>query len=242
MPKETVESQLFNDLNFQKEKISAAPPLPTIKAEPERVVLVEPSESFKPAEHIKPLEPLAPINDDKTIQRIIKRKEETQHRYLQNLIKKMAEARGYKATIEAAIANEKGKVDVLLEKEKQTIACEVSVTTDAAWEIHNIQKCLAARYDTVVSCQPDHKGILQLQKKAADVFSKEEMSKIKFFSPENFFSYLDEITVASMETETMIKGYRVRVSYDAISPEDMEKKRQSVAKVIADSLRKLKKE
>src|SRR5205085_2897851 len=82
---------------------------------------------------------------------VIKRKEETQHRYLQTLIKKMAETRGYKATIEAQTPDGTGKVDVLLEKDTKTIACEICVTTDAAWELHNIQKCLAAGYSIVIS-------------------------------------------------------------------------------------------
>ncbi|MFX8809212.1 hypothetical protein ABTM66_19085, partial [Acinetobacter baumannii] len=71
----------------------------------------------------------------------------TTHRYLQSLIKKMAEANGYIATIEAAIDN--GQVDVLLSKDNQTIAIEICNTTDAEWEVHNVQKCITAGFDVI---------------------------------------------------------------------------------------------
>jgi hypothetical protein len=39
----------------------------------------------------------------------------------------------------------------------------------------------------------------------------------------------------------MMKGYRVNVTYDAITQQEMDRKRASVAKVVMDSLRKKKK-
>lgn len=41
--------------------------------------------------------------------------------------------------------------------------------------------------------------------------------------------------------EQIIKGYRVNVSYDAISQEEAQRKRNSIAKVITDALKKKKK-
>ena len=43
---------------------------------------------------------------------VMKRKEETQHRYYQNFIKRVAEAREYKATIEAPTPDGSGRVDI----------------------------------------------------------------------------------------------------------------------------------
>jgi hypothetical protein len=43
-----------------------------------------------------------------------------------------------------------GSVDVALEKGGRRIACEVSVTTDAEHELGNVQKCLAAGFETVI--------------------------------------------------------------------------------------------
>ncbi|MGH8545615.1 MAG: type IV secretory system conjugative DNA transfer family protein, partial [Gammaproteobacteria bacterium] len=47
-----------------------------------------------------------------------------QHKYLQNLIKRMGEDKGYKATVEKEILGGIGKVDVALEKDATSIACE----------------------------------------------------------------------------------------------------------------------
>src|SRR5262249_3120389 len=72
------------------------------------------------------------------------------HKYLQQLIKRWAEARGYTVIIEKSILDGLGSVDVALEKGSLSIACEVSVTTDPDHEIGNVQKCLAAGFETVI--------------------------------------------------------------------------------------------
>ena len=78
--------------------------------------------------------------DESVIARRAAQHEQSLHRKMQHLVKKIAEANGYTATIEAALPDGSGKVDVSLEKQHQRIACEISVTTSAAWEcIH--QNC-----------------------------------------------------------------------------------------------------
>ncbi|MDP9114244.1 MAG: hypothetical protein M3O20_11265 [Acidobacteriota bacterium] len=54
-----------------------------------------------------------------------------QHKYLQELIKRWAENRGFAVTVEKSILGGLGLVDVALEKSGRAIACEISVTTDA---------------------------------------------------------------------------------------------------------------
>ncbi len=52
-----------------------------------------------------------------------------EHKYLQHLVKRLAEDRGYRATIEQPILGGVGSVDVSLERGEQRIACEISITT-----------------------------------------------------------------------------------------------------------------
>ncbi len=40
-------------------------------------------------------------------------------------------------------------------------------------------------------------------------------------------------------TETRIKGYRVKVTYKQMSDKDMENKKNSIGRVIAESIRKI---
>lgn len=56
---------------------------------------------------------------------------------------------GFKAQIEKQVLDGTGVVDVSIEKRGIRIACEVSITTTAAWEVKNVLKCLHAGYDHV---------------------------------------------------------------------------------------------
>jgi len=78
-----------------------------------------------------------------------------EHKYIQNLIKKWVEGIGYKATIEKPIQGNKGQVDIALEKENISIACEITITTNIDHELSNVKKCLANGYDHVILITPD---------------------------------------------------------------------------------------
>ena len=65
---------------------------------------------------------------------------------------------------------------------------------------------------------------------------------VLFLTPDALFQHLDDIHVQTEKpTGQVIKGYRVNVTYDAVSKEEMDRKRASVAKVVMDSMRKMKK-
>lgn len=177
---------------------------------------------------------------EQEIKAVVQKKEETQHRYLRSLIKKVAGSKGYKATIEMPTLDKKGSVDVHIERDNFQIAYEVSVTTDSNWEIHNIQKCLAAEYDTVFVCCAERKSIDALQKRIRETFEEAIRSKVIVGEPENLFDLLDRNALEQVITETIFKGYRVKVEYDTLSQEEQKRKRDSVAKIVLESLRKMK--
>jgi hypothetical protein len=233
-PKAEVEAILAKSLYPENETFEEEKPQPKQKFRKEEKVTEEQS---KP----KDIPITAPPPSSNSLDQFEKRKKDSQHRYVQTLIKKMAEPRGFKAIIEYSIPGGNGKVDVLLERQDITIACEVSITTDPTWELHNIQKCLAAGYTSIVSCVPESSE----KDKMLSFFQKnlkgEEHQKIKVMLPEELFAWLDEHTVTPAATETTIKGYRINVNYDQISPSEMKQKRESIAKVVLQSLKKLKK-
>ena len=164
------------------------------------------------------------------------------HRYLQMLVKKMAEERGYTATIEMPVSEGIGQVDVLLAKDSKTIAVEICNTTDPEWEMHNILKCIQARYDTIVSLSGDIKQLERIKKKCSTGIAEFEKHPVLFFTPDALFSFLDENVKEKVPEEKHMKGYRINVTYDAITKEEMERKRASVAKVIINTMRRHKKE
>ncbi|MBA4850467.1 type IV secretory system conjugative DNA transfer family protein [Emticicia sp. BO119] len=161
------------------------------------------------------------------------------HRYLQSLVKKMAEQRGYIATIEAQLADGSGQIDVLLTKDKKTIAIEICNTTNPEWEMHNILKCMQAQYDMVISLSGDAKQLEKIKKKCESEVPDFSKYNIYFFTPDALFVYLDESVAATHQPQdNIIKGYRVNVSYGSSEQNDVQRKRNSVAQVVLNSIKK----
>ncbi|NNV53864.1 type IV secretory system conjugative DNA transfer family protein [Limnovirga soli] len=161
------------------------------------------------------------------------------HRYLQSLIKQMAESKGYIAIIEMQIPHSQDHVDLVLTKEGKRIGVEICNTTDPEWEMHNIMKCIDANFDLVVSLCEDKVQLEKIRKKCRAGIAEFEKKHVEFFTPDAFFSFLDTYIVAPVpKEETIMKGYRVNVTYDAVTREEMNRKRASVAKVVLSTMKK----
>jgi len=171
---------------------------------------------------------------------IPKQKVETQHRYLQTLIKRMAEARGYKATLEELTPDGKGRVDVSLERNGKRIACEISVTTSDAWEIHNVEKCLAAGYDEVIVCSNDLKNLARIRQHVESRLTADQQKKVLMLESQEVIQYFDRQVIQESKTEKVVRGYRVKVEYDSSTPDDTTKKQGHIVKTVTDSMRKKK--
>jgi len=170
----------------------------------------------------------------------VKDKAISQHRYLQNLIKKIAEDKGYKATIELPILGGSGKVDIGLERNGRKIACEISITTSGEQELKNIQKCLATDFDKIVHCSPDAKTLESVKVLAENKLSQPDMQKVLFFQPEDLFFYLEKEAAEAASEEARVKGYKVKVQYQPIKEEEKKAKREAVAQVILQAMKRMK--
>ena len=232
-PKQEVERLLFESLQIElvvneKPKVIVNE---VLQIPLEKTAVIEP---ILPKEII-PVEPLQEPESPKV------EKDLSTHRYLQTLIKKMAEASGYTAVIEMGLPDGSGQVDILLTREGKTIAVEICITTDADWEMHNISKCIQANYDMVVSISGDLKQLKRIKKKCSTGIADFEKKHVEFFTPDALFSFLDQSVKKEVPQEKVMKGYRVNVSYDAVTDEEMNRKRASVAQVVLNSLKKHKK-
>jgi hypothetical protein len=213
----------------------------TVKEETIVFPTVQKKEEKLIAEELKLIVPPVTPTLEANTPSVAEKKAVSQHRYLQTLIKKMAEARGYKASIEEQTPDRKGKVDVALERNGKKIACEVSVTSTDIYEVHNMEKCLSAGYDLVVECSTDTKTLENIRKAIELNLSATAQKKILVFTPDELFLYLDKQVAKDASSETLIKGYRVKVEYDAVSEEDMKKKRDTISQVVVNSLKNTKK-
>lgn len=116
-----------------------------------------------------------------------------QHRETQRVIGQIAETYGFRSQIEKIILDGTGAVDVSLEKDALKIACEVSVTTSAAWEARNVLKCLRADYGRVVVVASHPKNIPGLTAKIRATIPVIEQEKIKVLTLADFLGFLREI-------------------------------------------------
>lgn len=159
-----------------------------------------------------------------------------EHRYLQNLLREFAQSKGFHVTIEETILDGAGRVDVSLSKDNVKVACEISVTTGRDYELGNIEKCLAANFARVLFVSSNARHLKAMQKLAAGRFEEEELAKLHFASPEEALAILGEIA-GPAETQSTVRGYRVKTRQVVLAPEDAARRREAVASVIARSLR-----
>ena len=108
------------------------------------------------------------------------------------------------------------------------------MTTTKIWELHNVKKCLAAGYDLVIAVPVDKKAAQLMAKVVAEGLSAEQRAKVYVMEADALFQYLDSQTTKEVPKEKRIKGYRVKVEYDAVSDEITQQKRESVTKFVSD--------
>jgi len=161
-----------------------------------------------------------------------------QHKYLQELIKRWAESRGWKATVEKQILDGLGSVDVALEKGELSVACEISVTTSAEHELGNIQKCLAAGFGHVLVVAMDRKTLTKLGDAAAGAVREEDRARLQFVTPEEVFSSVESLEAEGSGKEETIRGRKVKTRYRGVGVHEQKAKKRVISQMILRTLRR----
>jgi predicted DNA-binding transcriptional regulator AlpA len=112
-----------------------------------------------------------------------------QHKYLQSLVKRTAEARGFTASLEVPVLDGHGHVDVVLEGQGLSIACEISVSTGVEHEVGNLTKCLAADFDYALLISSNETLLDLARAELADADSE----RLRILTPGQLAGYLDEL-------------------------------------------------
>jgi hypothetical protein len=163
-----------------------------------------------------------------------------QHKYLQDLIKRWATSKGYRATIEQQILDGMGSIDVALERDGQSIAVEISVSTTVEHEVGNIQKCLAAGFGHVVLISLDRKTITKAKEAVGASFGDEERTRVRVLTPEDFFDFVETLEAYAAGREETVRGYKVKVQYRKVTEGEQKARKQAISQVILGAFRKLK--
>jgi hypothetical protein len=129
-----------------------------------------------------------------------------QHKYLQSLISRWAEANGWRAGIEERIFDGLGNVDVALRKGERSVACEIGVTTSPEHEVQNIQKCLAAGFERVLVVSPEKKTLNQIKTLAASSLDQDQSGKVSYCTPEELFDILEAVANSMASEDGALQG------------------------------------
>lgn len=161
-----------------------------------------------------------------------------QHQYLQSLVRRLGQDRGFRAIVEQSILDGIGSVDVALEREGLKVACEIWVTTPLDNEIKNIQKCLAAGFDQVVAISTNAKSLKRLQAAVVVGVQEADRGRIHLVTPDQLPQLLDGLAPPPEQTE-IVGGYKVKVQYGSASDQEKDVRSRTLHDVVARTLKRL---
>ena len=126
---------------------------------------------------------------------------------MQRYLKEIGEQFGYRTTIEKTI--EGGSVDVLWEQDGKAIAFEISVSTGSEHEIQNLEKCLAAGFESVIAIGNDARKLARLQKAIEARLSEEQRERITFHTIDSLLASLAGTATKPTKGKKKVHGYDV---------------------------------
>ena len=90
------------------------------------------------------------------------------------------------------------------------MACEVSAASTADYEVNNIQKCLAAGFNTVVSIVLDRRTRAKISDAVAAQIGDDDAARVEVLTPEALFDFLEQIESEGVTTAKTVRGHKVR--------------------------------
>lgn len=223
-PRHDVEASLYRSRRAPQDSAPAGPPRtpePAEKQKPDTAPQPPPESGSAPTEQLRG-------------------RGGAQHKYLQSLIKRSAEDRGFRASIEQPVLDGHGHVDVLLERNGMRVACEISITTSASHEFDNLSKCLASGFDYVILLSPEKRTLAAVEKDFLPELPEEQRARLRLLQPERLIAFLDQIQAQVSATESTVRGYKVSVNYGAADSRERDSRQRLIADVISKSLRRTK--
>jgi hypothetical protein len=161
-----------------------------------------------------------------------------QHQAIQKRIKEAAEGLGFRSVIEKPVLDGQGSVDLWLERNGQSIACEISISTTIDHEVGNVAKCLKAGVPKVAVICLDEERLRKISRAVSGSLGSESAARVEYFQPDPFIEYLNMLpTNTTQPAATMRRGYKVK---RVLVPSSMAKQKEmeaSAIRIIADSMK-----
>lgn len=154
-----------------------------------------------------------------------------EHRALQALIRRLGEERGFRATVESPLPGG-GSIDVSLERDRQFVACEISITTRTGHELENLRKCLAVNADWVLFVSPFERTRRELEALARRRLEARDCSRIAYLGPGEIPLFLDGIVAEQSRSRTTIRGWNVSGSTVSLPPDEATRRKRELARIL----------
>jgi len=166
----------------------------------------------------------------------------TEHKRLQQLIRLRAAGMGWKPTIEKTILSGAGSIDVALEKEGHSIACEICVNSPVEQEVHNIEKCLKAGIARIVSVCEDRKQLTRIRAAAEKKIAIKDLERVQFLTPDELFALIEELNAGFASVASRSGGYNVTESYTTLGTTEKKAKKKILGDALVGSVDELREE
>ena len=166
-----------------------------------------------------------------------------QHKAIQDRIKDEAEKLGFRVAVEKEVLDGAGNVDLVLSRDTDSIACEVTVTTTIDHEVGNVTKCFKAGFSRVALVAGTEERAEKLRAAVVTSFGEEKAKSVGCFVPDSFIAHLRDAprTAPPAPVETRSRGGRVvRRTLVPISPEEAKSKEEQMLKLMAETMKKKK--
>ncbi len=164
------------------------------------------------------------------------------HQAIQKRIRDEAERLGFLSIIEKPVLDGRACIDVWLERDGLTIACEVSFTNTEDYEAEKIARCLNGGIPRMAMICADAKKLRNMAAAIESAVSPELASRVEYFIPDEFIAHLKGLPVAPKKTKEIVShGYKITSSKPAASTEAQKAKEEAAIRAIAESMKRKKK-
>lgn len=168
-----------------------------------------------------------------------------QHKAIQKRVKEAAETLGFHSVIEQEVLDGKGSVDLLLIRDGQSIACEISLTTSIDHEVGNVAKCLKAGFQNVAVICLSEDRLEKIQAAVVGSLGAEATAGVSFFQPDQFITHLQTLPQQKPEAPgapKIRKGYKVKHQVAKLTPEERQEREGAAIHSLKEAMQRRAKE
>ena len=92
----------------------------------------------------------------------------------------------------------------------------------------------------MILVSPQQKLLNQVKGLTATSIQEKDLSRIFFFTPEEFFSFMEEEAAEATGSENIVRGYKVKTNFRALDEKEKEVRKQTITQTILKALKRLK--